>query len=286
MEDADFKNLNVSVIGLGVVGGSFAMALKELGVKNLFGVDIDRKTLEKAESMGIIDKGYTEAETPLKVSDLVIICLYPKQIKGFVKKNINNFKPCSIITDTAGVKNGFVKEICDMIPDNIDFIFGHPMAGREKRGIDYASKEVLKSANYIITPTKKNKEKNLRFIESLVKKMGFKSTVRVSPERHDEVISYTSQLPHAIAVALINSDSFDSNIGLFIGDSYRDLTRIAKINDELWTELFIENSENLIKQIELFERKISIMKEAVKNHNTDLLVENFKEASKRREEIS
>lgn len=275
-------SFNITVVGLGVVGGSYAMALRELNPKGLFGVDVNPDTLRKAENMGIIDRGYTKAEEPLKKSDLVIICIYPGQIRDFIYDNINYFKKGTVITDTAGVKTELIDEINSIIPESVDFIFGHPMAGREKKGLDFASREVFKNANYIITPTERNHAENINLIEELAMKIGFSRTVRISPEKHDEVISYTSQLPHAIAVALINSESFDNSTGSFIGDSFRDFTRIASINEELWTELFFKNNSNLVKQIELFEEKLSIIKNAIVKKDKNILVENFIEAGRRR----
>lgn len=275
-------SFNITVVGLGVVGGSYAMALRELNPKGLFGVDVNPDTLRKAENMGIIDRGYTKAEEPLKKSDLVIICIYPGQIRDFIYENINYFKKGTVITDTAGVKTELIDEINSIIPESVDFIFGHPMAGREKKGLDFASREVFKNANYIITPTERNRAENINLIEELAMKIGFSRTVRISPEKHDEVISYTSQLPHAIAVALINSESFDNSTGSFIGDSFRDFTRIASINEELWAELFFKNNSNLVKQIELFEEKLSIIKNAIVKKDKNILVENFIEAGRRR----
>lgn len=286
MDDGGFKNINICVVGLGVVGGSFAMALRELNPKGLFGVDRDENTLRTAEKRGIIDRGYIDASEPLKISDLVIICIYPMQIPIFVEQYRDSFKNGAIVTDTAGVKSKIVKKICEVLPPDIDFIFGHPMAGREKKGIDYASNEVFKGANYIITPVEGNKEENIIFLECLVKSIGFKRVTRISCAGHDEMISYTSQLPHAIAVALINSDGYDERTGLFIGDSFRDLTRIARINEELWTELFFENSENLVKQIDMFEKRLSEIRNAVLKKDKDTLVENFTRAGVRREGIS
>jgi prephenate dehydrogenase len=285
LEESNFSDKVITIVGLGVIGGAFAMALRELKPKGLYGVDLKTETLKKAESMGIIDQGYLDPQEILKRSDLVVICIYPKLIVDFVRKNKHNFKPGAVITDTSGVKNALTKEIIKILPDNVDFIFGHPMAGREKRGLEYASREAFKGANYIITPLERNKEENIKLIENLVKRIGFKRVSRLSPERHDEIIAYTSQLPHALAVALINSEAFTQEVGAFIGDSYRDLTRIAQINDELWSELFFTNRDNLVKQIEMFEQKLGAIKKAVLNLDKEMLVENFKEASRRRSEL-
>ena len=285
-EDFNIENFNITIVGLGLVGGSYAMALRKLKPKNIWAVDVDPKALKKGEELNIIDKGYTEGKVPLNNSDLVIICIYPTLVKSFIEKHIESFKPGAIITDVTGIKGGFIEEVNNLIREDVDFVFGHPMAGREKKGLEYASAEVFKGANYIITPTSKNKEKNIEIIEYIAKRIGFKNVTKISPEKHDEVISFTSQLPHVIAVALINSDNLDINTGSFIGDSYRELTRIAQINGELWSELFIGNKENIIKQIEEFEKNIDLLKKAIINEEKEILQKEFEESSKRRREIS
>ena len=150
-------DFNITVVGLGLIGGAFAMALKDLKPKNLWGIDIDKDSIETAENMGIIDKGYTNAETPLKDSDIVIIALYPNLTEEFIKENNEFFKIGAIITDSAGIKEALVNNINLFIREDVDFIGGHPMAGRERKGLAYASKEIFHNANYILTPTKKNK---------------------------------------------------------------------------------------------------------------------------------
>jgi prephenate dehydrogenase len=279
-------DLNITIVGLGLIGGSYALALRELNPKRLYAVDIDEEAIKLGEKRGIIDKGFLGPEIPLKESDLVIICIYPKSIKKFIKDNIDNFKSGAVITDVVGIKKEFAKDINSILREDIDFIFGHPMAGREFTGLRYASKEIFKGANYIITPTERNKEKNIRLIENIAKDMGFKHVEKISVEKHDEVIGFVSQLPHVIAVSLVNSDNLEIDTGKFTGDSYMDLTRIARINTKLWTELFIGNKENLINHIEKFEKNIADIKHALINEDTEALGNILNRASKKREEMS
>lgn len=276
MIDLDF---NITVVGLGLIGGSYAKAIRDLNPKNLWAVDINEDVLKAAEDDKIIDKGYVDESEPLRQSDIVIICLYPDLISNFVKKNITNFKPGSIITDAGSIKSKIVNEINSFIPSSLDFIGGHPMAGKENKGFEYASKSIFKGANYIITPVIKNNYKNIDIIASLAKKMGCKNIIKISPEKHDEIIAYTSQLPHVIAVSLVDSDILDVDIKYFSGGSYRDMTRIASINSDLWSELFTSNSENLVKIIEKFEENINIMKNAIKSKNIKVLNEKFQLAN-------
>lgn len=277
--------MNIVVVGLGVIGGSFAKALKKAGYEDVFGVDIDSETLKKAEELKIIKKGCTTGKEFFKQADLIILSIYPRLIVNFLENNKAFFKKGTIITDTTGIKEVLINDVLKIIPDDVDFIFGHPMAGREKKGIDFASDEVFKEANYIITPTGRNNIKNLEFIENLILDIGFKRVKKLTAQKHDEMIAFTSQLPHVMAVALINSDEEGRDTGKFIGDSYRDLTRIANMNEDLWSELFLGNRDNLLKSIENFEMEVNLIKEAIFNNDKKKLVEYFKTSSVRREHL-
>ena len=278
--------MKIVIVGLGVIGGSFAMALNEAGYKQVFGIDTNKETIKKAEDLGIIKNGSPKGEEFLKEADLVIISIYPKLVENFVESNKDNFKDGAIITDATGIKGMFINEITKILPENVDFVFGHPMAGREKRGIDFASSKVFKGANYIITPIERNKEENIKVIEDLAYEIGFKRVRRITPEFHDEMIGFTSQLPHAMAVALINSDEEGRDTGSFIGDSYRDLTRIANINEDLWSELFLGNKDNLLKAINNFELQLDLIKKAIYDNDKEALKEYFIKSTKRREKLN
>ncbi|MDS0525533.1 prephenate dehydrogenase [Clostridium sp. SHJSY1] len=277
--------MNIVIVGLGVIGGSFAMALNRIGYKNVYGVDVNEETLKKAKVLGIIKEGCTSGENFFKEADLIIMSIYPKLVIDFVNRNKDNFKSGAIITDATGIKGMFIKEIIDILPEDVDFVFGHPMAGREKKGIDFATDKVFMNANYLITPIKRNKEENIKVVENLAKEIGFKRIRRITPEFHDEMIGFTSQLPHAMAVALINSDEEDRDTGSFIGDSYRDLTRIANINEELWSELFLGNKNNLLKAINNFELELDLIKKAIYEDDKEMLMEFFRKSTKRREKL-
>ena len=159
------------------------------------------------------------------------------------------------------------------------------MAGREKRGLDYASADVLKGANFIITPITRSTPGGIDAVKTLACDMGFGKIRTLTPEEHDRVIAYTSQLPHALAVSLINSDEEDSGTGDFIGDSFRDLTRIAEINADLWQELFIGNGENLIAAIDMFTAQLSAIRKAVEEKDRESLVKQFEKSSARRHSL-
>lgn len=276
---------NITIVGLGLIGGSYAEAIKKLGPKNLWAVDIDTDSLKFAEDHEIIDKGFTDAEIVLKDSDIVIMAVYPELTVNFIKDNMHNFKKNAIITDSAGIKESLIKEISSILRSDLDFIGGHPMAGKETSGVRSASSKIFKGANYIITPTDKNKAENIEILERLMTDIGFKNIVKISPREHDNTIAFTSQLPHVIAVTLMNCNHID-HVNSFTGGSFNDVTRIAKINPSLWSELMIENSEHIISQIDLFQSYMEKIKNSIKTRDYNALNNILKESNKRKEEQS
>ncbi|MCJ7691598.1 MAG: prephenate dehydrogenase [Clostridiaceae bacterium] len=282
MDELDF---NITVVGLGLIGGSFAMALKDLKPKNLWGIDIDKSTIETAENMGIIDKGYSSAEIPLKDSDIVIIALYPNLTEKFIKENNGFFKSGAIITDSSGIKEALVTNVNLFIREDVDFIGGHPMAGRESKGLVYASREIFHNANYILTPTMSNKIMNINILEGIIKMLGCKNVVKIDPRTHDEIIAYTSHLPHIIAAALMNSDNLPIETEKFIAGGFKDVTRIADSNANLWAELLMGNADNIINKLEIFEENIKTIKNALKVKNEMSIKAEFESAGARRREM-
>lgn len=281
----DFSDFNITIVGLGLIGGSFAMALKELKPKNLWAIDIDETALVEAEKMGIINRGYTNPELPLRDSDIVILAIYPQKIINFMRSNMNSFKNEAIITDTAGIKGDLMKEIMLMLREDLDFIGGHPMAGKEESGLKAATKDIFKNANYIITPMEINKEKNINLVREMAIGMGCSRVVTLTPGEHDDIIAYTSQLPHVIAVSLIDCNSSFADIFQFIGESFKDTTRVATINGELWPELLIYNKDNIISKIESFEKNIREIKDAIIKQDEAFLKSRFERATNKRREI-
>lgn len=277
--------MNIVIVGLGVIGGSFAQALQKAGYTSVYGIDTDETTLHMAERMGIIRAGSTRAERFLPQADLTILAIYPHSIQGFLQAHRTHFKKGSILTDVTGIKSALARNMAAMLPEGVDFVLGHPMAGREKKGIAFADAQVFQGANYLITPVETNREENIVQIENLARTLGFRSVRRISPALHDEMIAFTSQLPHVLAVALMNSDDPDRETGQFIGDSFRDLTRIANINGALWAELFLENKPGLLKAISNFEEQLKILKTAIAENDRDTLLKQFAESSQRREAL-
>lgn len=277
--------MKILIVGLGVIGGGYAMALKEAGYKEVYGVDKNAGTLDKAKKLGIIKEGFINEDEIISKMDLIVLAIYPNLVKKIIIRNKNKFKKNALITDVTGIKELFIHDITEILPENIDFVFAHPMAGREKKGIDYATNKVFEGANFLIIENNKNKEENLKLIERLAYEMGFKHIRRTTPKFHDEMIAFTSQLPHVLAVALINSDLDNRNTGAFIGDSYKDLTRIANMNEELWSLLFLGNKENVLTVINSFEKEVNKIKKCIEDEDKKGLEELFIKSTMRRENL-
>lgn len=275
---------NIAIVGLGIIGGSFAKAIhaKLPNQFHVMGIDLDQITLDKARELGVIAEGETHNQTILQKADLVIIALYPLYVKQYLIEHRTHFKKGAIVTDTAGIKQSIMAEILPELPPHIDFIFGHPMAGRESQGFDFSDERVFQHANYILTPHKSNKTANVQWLEQFIDNIGFGRITTVTPQAHDEMIAYTSQLTHLIAAALINSDPFEHNTAEFIGDSFRELTRIAKMNETLWSELMLNNQEPLLKVIDAFEAKLTTLKDAIVKKDQALMEHEFIESTQRR----
>ena len=278
--------MNITIVGLGVIGGSFAMAFKEAGFEDVYAVDLNKESIEKAKNMGIIKDGSDNVKQFLEIADLVIICIYPRIIKDFMMENRNNFKDGAIVTDVAGIKGTLIKQLDDIIPDNIDFIFGHPMAGRENKGIDHATAECYKGANYLLIDTERNDDDNVLLLQAIIYKLGFKRIIRISSGFHDQIIAFTSHLPHVMAVSLINSDVEARNTEIYMGGSYRDATRVADINEDLWTELFLGNKENLLEVIDDFMAEMGRFREDLAKGDRVSLNKRLKRATKRRRRLN
>lgn len=273
--------MKILIVGLGLIGGSYAMSLSNKG-HNVYGVDVNNETLEYAINKKWIISGSNEAGDYISDMDMIIICLYPKLILEFLVNYSKYFKIGQIITDVCGVKSSFVEEATKLAYP-ATYLSHHPMAGKEKVGIKYSDSRIFIGANFLITPFSDNNQA-IEVLKKIAIEMGFGRITVMSPKRHDEMIGFTSQLTHAIAVSLVNSDH-DNETKNFIGDSYRDLTRIAMINESLWSELFLENKEALLTHIESFENELNVLKNALYEDDKDKLNELFRNSTKIRKEM-
>lgn len=272
----------ITVVGLGVIGGSYVQALQGLG-HQVYGVDTDIDTLKLAKEEGYIIDGFVDGHEIVKQSDLTMICLYPSLVLDFIRSH--EFKKGSLVSDVVGIKSYFLEKALSLISEDVEYVSGHPMAGREKKGYAYASRDVFQNANYIVIEHTQNKKETIDFMCDFVSQLGFQSVKIMSPYAHDEIISFTSQLPHMLAVALMNSDDEKYDTGKYIGDSFRDLTRIANINADLWSELFLNNKDYLLASMERFETQFDKLKDALINEDETNLKKMFQQSSRRRERL-
>ena len=273
--------MNILIIGLGLIGGSYAMGLKKAGHK-IYGVDVKQSTLDYALKHNMCDEVSLDASDFISLSDVIIIGLYPDRILEFLETYHSLFNDKQIITDVCGVKSAFIKKAIKLAEPAI-YISHHPMAGREKSGIEYADNKIFDGMNFLIVNVN-NKEFEINILKQIGHDLGFGRISLMSPKYHDKMIGFTSQLTHAIAVSLVNSDTEDDTKN-FIGDSYRDLTRIAMINENLWCELFFANREYLLSEITNFEAELLKLKLCLVEDNKDGLKEIFVKSRNKRKEM-
>lgn len=276
------KNTKVLIVGLGLIGGTYAQALSDEGFK-VGAIARREETLRFALDKGWIRHGRTEADAEyIRQFDLVVFALYPHVFLDWIRENQHCLKPGALLTDVTGVKRSVVYAVQDMLRDDVEFIGAHPMAGREKSGVEHADKTVFLGANYIVTPTAKNTPEAIAACEALGRTLGFKTVARLSPEEHDEMVGFLSQLTHVIAVALmVCKDS--TKLADYTGDSFRDLTRIAKVNDAMWTELFLLNKDELLRQIDVFSDKMAQLRESIAADDADTIRSLMRLSKERRE---
>lgn len=245
------KNAKILIVGLGLIGGSYAMALSKKGY-DVRCITKEQKDIDYALEKGMISYGTTELDGELIASSkLIVFALYPTIFIKWIEENQQLFSPDTVITDVTGVKGSVVNKVQSILRDDVEFIAAHPMAGRERSGVEYSDDGVFKGANYIVTPTEKNTEESIELAESLGEELGFARISRLSVEEHDDMIAFLSQLTHCIAVTLMTCNE-EEGLEKYTGDSFRDLTRIAKINDVMWSELFLMNKDALLAQMDCF----------------------------------
>ena len=267
---SNLRDALYGIVGLGIMGGSVAKAIRANVLDmpeargKIFACDALGATLDAAVRDGVIDEGFapSDAGAMLSQCDIVYICLYPHATLEFIKAHRDDFKSASIVTDISGVKTFLADGLADFSRNDVDCIFGHPMAGGEKEGYVNSNGAYFKGRNYILMLQPSNKAENIALIKSLIAAMGFTRIVETDCKNHDRKIAFTSQLCHVIASALVKSAE-DETITEFGGGSFEDLTRIAMINAPLWTELFLANKDELLSHIAAFEKQLTLIKKAV-----------------------
>lgn len=271
----------ILIVGLGLLGGSYAKALKRFGF-HIGAITKEQSSINYALREGIIDEGSTKLdEKMIGEADLVVFALYPHVFVEWIEQNQGLLKSGALITDVTGVKGNIVYKIQDMLRPDVEFIAAHPMAGREVSGVENSTDKMFAGANYIVTPTEKNTPDAIRTCMELGRLLGFSRVTTLSPEEHDEMIGFLSQLTHCIAITLMTCND-KKDMEKFTGDSFRDLTRIARINDLMWSELFVENKEALLNQMNLFMDKFMELKEMLETENIDGMRKMMRHSTERR----
>ena len=240
--------MKIAVVGLGLIGGSFCRSIKKNTCHVCLGIDTDKNVVNKALREGAIDKGINPEL--LGEADLTIVCLHPQRTVDFLRENVGFFKKNSIVMDACGIKGEVVRQAaCVLLEMGVYFIPAHPMAGTENSGFDYSYAELFTGASLIVTPSPEVPQDSLNIVKELSQAMGFGQFVISTPEEHDRIIAFTSQLAHIVSSCYIKSPTARYQAGFSAG-SFKDMTRVAKLNEDMWTDLFMMNRQILMFEIE------------------------------------
>ncbi len=275
------KNTKFLIVGLGLLGGSYARGLTEKGYY-VEAITKKQEDCDFAIEHEIVKNATTEVdEEMIKKADVIVFALYPDTFISWIEQHGEKIKPGTLITDVTGVKECIVDKIQNMLPPLVEFISAHPMAGREVYGVKNSDERIFYGANYLVVPTKRNTEEGIEACKRIGEILGFGRISEITPEGHDEMIGFVSQLTHFIAVSLMNCYEHE-RLERYTADSFRDLTRIANINETMWSELFLLNKKALLEQIDLFESKFSQLHEYLKNDDAEGIKEMMRISTQRR----
>lgn len=275
------KDMKILIVGLGLIGGSYAEALSKKGYE-VGAIDQKQEAIDFALRKGYIASGRADIDKEyIGRFDIVVFALYPHAFVEWIEKYQNCLKSGAIVTDVTGVKGGVVCDVQNALRKDVEFIAAHPMAGRECSGVENAKAEIFEGANYIVVPTEKNTQEAIELCKDLGRELGFKHISELSVKQHDETVGFLSHLTHCIAVSLMVCKE-SGHLADYTGDSFRDLTRIAKINDEMWSELFLLNKDELVEQMNLFEQHFGKLKECIQNDDREGIREMMRLSTKRR----
>ena len=261
--------MQIGIVGLGLIGGSFARAVKEHTPHSVFAFDIDRSALLGATLVGAIDGELTDPQ--LQNTDLLLLSLYPQATVDFVKSHADAIRPGTIVVDCCGVKRPVCDALCDFAKQHgFHFLGGHPMAGTQFWGFSHARASLFKGASLILTTNGVSDIGVLETVKRFFLSVGFETLTFTTADEHDKIIAYTSQLAHIVSNAYVKSPTALQRKGFSAG-SYRDMTRVAKLNVEMWTELFLENRDNLGKELGLLIKNLQAYKDALDRNDEPAL---------------
>lgn len=265
--ESDFK---IAVIGLGIIGGSTAYALRGFRSGTVVGCDTNAETREMALSSGAVSETYENAGDAIENADLIVLATYPDGIVKTVAENKDRFKKGAVITDVCGVKTAISAEMAKALPDGVDYVGGHPMAGKEVDGFANASADMFEGCGFIITPIEGSRTESVELVREMAEYIGAARIAVAEPELHDSTIAYTSDLMHIAASALCLD--FHENMSLaYTAGAFRDCTRIALINPQLWTELFMANAQNTVAEIDKFINSLSQLRDSIADGDEERL---------------
>ncbi|MGE4354233.1 MAG: prephenate dehydrogenase [Oscillospiraceae bacterium] len=274
----------IVVIGLGLIGASLAMALRGFEDYTVVGVDVDAETLKYAQEHGVADSIMADGKSAIATADVVFLCLHPQAIVDFLLKHREDFCPGALITDVCGIKTA-IMEAASVLPPSVDFIGCHPMAGKETSGIFNAEASLFDHAHFIITPRPESMPEHIALMARMAAYMGFRDVVNTTPQHHDAIIAYTSQVMHVLAVAVCDDpDLFDCRG--FEGGSFRDCTRVAALDVPLWTELFSMNAPALCTIIARLEDNLRLYREAIASGDRKALSKKLIHSSERKRRMN
>lgn len=275
--------MNVGVVGLGLIGGSFAKALKTLDDVTVFGFDINETTTYQGLLTESIDAELNDETLPK--CDVVLLALYPSAALDFVDKHQTSFKPGCVVADLCGIKRAIFDELSKCAEKNgFTYIGTHPMAGRETSGFESADSALFQSASLILTPMKSARIEEIGVLKELAERIGFSHFEIASPQQHDEIIAFTSQLAHVVSSAYIKSPTASLHKGFSAG-SYKDMTRVARLNETMWTELFLDNADNLASEVDHLIQELEKYRDALEKRDEQGLFALLQEGRMRKENI-
>ena len=270
------------IVGLGLIGGSFAKAYHAAGV-TVFAYDCDRTTLDFAMLSGAVDKELTKDN--IGDCDIVIVAIYPEAAAGYLEDMAPYIGKKPIVIDTCGTKRK-VCRLCFPIAEKYGFTYigGHPMAGTQYSGFKYARANLFHGAPMVLVPARFDDVELLDKVQTLLSPVGFGKYSVTTAEKHDEMIAFTSQMPHIISNAFIKSPVAGKHKGFSAG-SYRDLTRVAWLNPRMWAELFMENKDFILNELTLYMDNLAKYRAAIEQDDMDTLIALLEEGKRRKEEV-
>lgn len=264
------KQLKIAVVGLGLIGGSFCKAIAARTGHLCFGMDRDEAAARRALETGAI-QGILKEPQELAGFDLVMVCLHPRQTIQFLTDHAGDFSPDTLVIDSCGIKTAVMEQVLPVMrAHGIPFIGTHPMAGREFSGFDYALATLYEGASFIMTPPEDAKEEHLSLLRELMTQLGFGRIVVTTPAIHDATIAFTSQIAHVLSNAYVKSPTLQNQSGFSAG-SFQDLSRVAKLNEDMWTDLFLMNRPALLYELDTLLTHLTQYRDALANEDAETL---------------